>query len=92
MSNILYDMFLERYHPRDDVAWDTEESDALFEELEELELEMDRRMGREHRRLLIRYAQVQCGLRNLAYAAYFAEGFRLCAKLYPGQDKTGAAQ
>lgn len=92
MGNILYDMFLERYRPRENAEWENEESDALFDELEELELEMDKLMGREHRRLLNRYAQVQCGLRNLAYAAYFTEGFRLCARLYPEQNKTGAAQ
>lgn len=84
MSNILYDLFLERYHPDEDAKWDSKESDALFEELDELERKMDKLMGRENREMLHRYSQIQGELRDLACAAIFEEGFRLCAKLFPG--------
>ena len=87
MSNILYDLFLERYHPRD-VAWDTEESDALFNELDGLERAISKLMGRENREMLFRYTQIQEELRDLAYAAYFTEGFRL----YAGLCRAGCAR
>ena len=94
MSDKLREIFFGQYDPLARAAPQGEEFDRVFDELEELEQSFfDRRAPGSRIRLrsalpgeqweqVWRHTLLTAQLRDMAYADYFAEGFRLAQELY----------
>lgn len=82
MSDKLREIFFWQYDPLARAAPQGEEFDRVFDELEELEQRLRSALPGEQWEQVWRHTLLTAQLRDMAYADYFAEGFRLAQELY----------
>ena len=81
MSDKLREIFFGQYDPLARAA-QGEEFDRVFDELEELEQRLRSALPGEQWEQVWRHTLLTAQLRDMAYADYFAEGFRLAREMY----------
>lgn len=82
MSDKLREIFFGQYDPLARATPQGEEFDRVFDELEELEQRLRSALPGEQWEQVWRHTLLTAQLRDMAYADYFAEGFRLAQELY----------
>ena len=82
MFDKLREIFFGQYDPLARAAPQGEEFDRVFDELEELEQRLRSALPGDQWEQVWRHTLLTAQLRDMAYADYFAEGFRLAQELY----------
>ena len=82
MFDKLREILFGQYDPLARAAPQGEEFDRVFDELEELEQRLRSALPGEQWEQVWRHTLLTAQLRDMAYADYFAEGFRLAQELY----------